>query len=80
MSELANKAAQEAYVSSLYRMTQEQLIAEVMRVQEAAARLIKDELEEECRQCVEMVWNFASEMDTKKHGALTSIDLMGRLS
>ena len=47
MSELANKAAQEAYVNSLYRMTQEQLIAEVMRVQMAAADLIKREVEAE---------------------------------
>ena len=45
MSELANKAAQEAYVNSLYRMTQEQLIAEVMRVQGAAAELVKAEWE-----------------------------------
>ena len=47
MSELANKAAQEAYVNSLYRMTQEQLIAEVMRVQMAAADLIKQEVQTE---------------------------------
>lgn len=49
MSEMANKAAQEAYVNSLYRMNQEQLIAEVMRVQGEAARMItalSTELEE----------------------------------
>jgi len=37
----AEKTAQEAYVESLQRMTVEQLIAEVMRVQIAAAELIK---------------------------------------
>lgn len=49
MTELAQKAAQEAYVNSLYRMNQEQLIAEVMRVQGEAARMItalSTELEE----------------------------------
>ena len=50
MSDLANKAAQEAYVNSLYRMTQEQLIAEVMRVQGAAAELVKAEFERGYRQ------------------------------
>ena len=40
MSELANKAAQEAYVNSLYRMTYEQLVAEVMRVHAEAHKLI----------------------------------------
>ena len=40
----AEKNAQEAYVESLQRMTVEQLIAEVMRVQIAAAELIKQEV------------------------------------
>ena len=40
MNDIASKEAQEAYVNSLYRMTQEQLIAEVMRVQGEAAKLI----------------------------------------
>ena len=52
MSELANKAAQEAYVNSLYRMNQEQLIAEVMRVQMAAADLIKQEAQSERNACI----------------------------
>lgn len=39
----AQRSAQEAYVESLQRMTVEQLIAEVMRVQMAAADLIKQE-------------------------------------
>ena len=52
MSELANKAAQEAYVNSLYRMNQEQLIAEVMRVQMAAADLIKQEVRAERNSCI----------------------------
>lgn len=51
MSELANKAAQEAYVNSLYRMNQEQLIAEVMRVQMAATDLIKQEVQAEREVC-----------------------------
>ena len=54
MSELANKAAQEAYVNSLYRMTQEQLIAEVMRVQMDASELIKAEVELEREACAEI--------------------------
>ena len=45
MNDIASKEAQEAYVNSLYRMTQEQLIAEVMRVQGAAAELVKTEFE-----------------------------------
>ena len=47
MSDTASKEAQEAYVNSLYRMNQEQLIAEVMRVQMAAADLIKQEVQTE---------------------------------
>ena len=43
----AEKTAQEAYVKSLYAMNQEQLIAEVMRVQIAAAELIKAEVANE---------------------------------
>ena len=51
MSDTASKETQEAYVNSLYRMTQEQLIAEVMRVQMAAADLIKAEVESEREAC-----------------------------
>ena len=40
MNDIASKEAQEAYVNSLYRMTYEQLVAEVMRVQAEAAKLI----------------------------------------
>jgi len=42
----AAKNAQEAYVNSLYTMTVEQLIAEVMRVQMEAAKLIQEVTEE----------------------------------
>ena len=54
MNDIASKEAQEAYVNSLYRMTQEQLIAEVMRVQMAAADLIKREVEAERMACAEL--------------------------
>lgn len=47
----AAKSAQEAYVESLQRMTVEQLIAEVMRVQIAAAELIKQEVAAEREAC-----------------------------
>lgn len=47
----AAKTAQEAYVESLQRMTVEQLIAEVMRVQIAAAELIKQEVANEREAC-----------------------------
>lgn len=46
MSELASKSAQEAYVNSLYAMNTDQLIAEVMRVQMEAAKLIQEVTEE----------------------------------
>lgn len=47
----AEKTAQQAYVESLQRMTVEQLIAEVMRVQIAAADLIKQEVANEREAC-----------------------------
>ena len=47
----AQRSAQEAYVESLQRMTVEQLIAEVMRVQIAAADLIKQEVAAEREAC-----------------------------
>ena len=67
MSELANKAAQEAYVNSLYRMTQEQLIAEVMRVQMAAADLIKAEVETERDACVQVCESLFDDEDSQFH-------------
>ena len=51
----AAKSAQEAYVESLQRMTVEQLIAEVMRVQMAAAELIKQEVAAEREACAKIV-------------------------
>jgi hypothetical protein len=42
----AAKNAQEAYVNSLYAMNTDQLIAEVMRVQMEAAKLIQEVTEE----------------------------------
>lgn len=51
----AAKSAQEAYVESLQRMTVEQLIAEVMRVQIAAAELIKTEVANEREACAEII-------------------------
>lgn len=51
----AQRSAQEAYVESLYAMNQEQLIAEVMRVQIAAAELIKQEVAAEREACAKIV-------------------------
>lgn len=50
----AEKTAQEAYVESLQRMNVEQLIAEVMRVQIAAAELIKQEVAAEREACAKI--------------------------
>lgn len=46
MSDLANDVAKEAYINGLYRMTYEQLVSEVMRVQGEAAKLITELSEE----------------------------------
>jgi hypothetical protein len=46
MSDTASKDAQKAYIDSLYRMTYEQLVAEVMRVHSEAHRLITEISEE----------------------------------
>ena len=62
MNDIASKEAQEAYVNSLYRMTQEQLIAEVMRVQGEAAKLIT-ELSEENAHMAERIKDYEDFME-----------------
>ena len=62
----AQRSAQEAYVESLQRMTVEQLIAEVMRVQIAAADLIKQEIVAE-RECIENEFFACLEEDIKNY-------------
>ena len=46
MSDTASKEAQKAYIDSLYRMTYEQLVAEVMRVHTESHRMITELSEE----------------------------------
>jgi hypothetical protein len=50
----AAKDAQKAYVESLYAMNTDQLIAEVMRVQMEAAKLIQQEIENEREACAKV--------------------------
>ena len=57
----AQRSAQEAYVESLQRMTVEQLIAEVMRVQIAAAELIKAEVANEREACAALCEEYDSQ-------------------
>ena len=73
MSDTASKEAQEAYVNSLYRMTQEQLIAEVMRVQMAAADLIKQEVRAERNSCIAQLEELDKEVGVTMNDAIDSL-------
>ena len=73
MSDTASKEAQEAYVNSLYRMTYEQLIAEVMRVQMAAADLIKQEVQAERNSCIAQLEELDKEVGVSMKDAIDSL-------
>jgi ABC-type nitrate/sulfonate/bicarbonate transport system substrate-binding protein len=59
----AAKNAQEAYVNSLYAMNTDQLIAEVMRVQMEAAKLIQQEIENEREACAKVCEEYGNSSD-----------------
>lgn len=64
----AQRSAQEAYVERLQRMTVEQLIAEVMRVQIAAAELIKQEVANTRASCIAALRANREEDGDGQHG------------